>query len=649
MIMKKPVLALLLMSFLALPAISQTLFTYGSHKVTSKEFLRAFDKNNPGDATGAEREKAMRDYLDLYINSRLKIQEAYARGYDTLPRLKSEMDNLRNQIIDPYLSDPNAIDRLRREAFLRSQKDIRVAHIFISLTDASGKEDTLQAGRKLRELQKELSKGTDFQELAARYSDDPAAKENRGDLHYITVFTLPYAFENIIYQLKPGKVSAPFRSRAGFHLFKNLGERKALGKIRIQQILLAIPPQANAALIEEKRRLADSIYQLLKNGAELAPLAKQYSNDLVSSQTNGQVPDIVVGQYESDFETFIANLAPGELGKPFQSAHGFHIVKKTEQIPVAADSNDVTNREWLEQKILNDDRWKTSRDFIYTKVKANPGIRHEKLSRDAIWGISDSLLDYRPAGAGRGLTRETVLFSIGKEKTNVNEWIRYAQMNRYRTERGGMKPYTELWDDFEKQAMYQYYRNNLEQYNEEFRIQMSEFRDGNLFFEIMQEEVWNKAQEDTLALRKLYAQQKDNYLWGKSARALLFFCPDSSLAVELIQKLRGNTQRWQQVMEPYRDRVVADSGRYEWEQLPGLEATSPKAGEPTAIVSNPVDRTSTFAWILEVYTQPSPRSFEEARGLVMNDYQAKLEEEWIKRLKKKYPVKVNEGELRSIK
>jgi peptidyl-prolyl cis-trans isomerase SurA len=50
-----------------------------------------------------------------------------------------------------------------------------------------------------------------------------------------------------------------------------------------------------------------------------------------------------------------------------------------------------------------------------------------------------------------------------------------------------------------------------------------------------------------------------------------------------------------------------------------------------------------------VYTQPSPRSFEEARGLVMNDYQAKLEEEWIKRLKKKYPVKVNEGELRSIK
>src|SRR5690606_20301975 len=101
---------------------------------------------------------------------------------------------------------------------------------------------------------------------------------------YITVFTLPYAFENIIYQLKPGKVSAPFRSRAGYHLFKNLGERKALGKIRIQQILLAIPPQASASIIEEKRRLSDSIYQLLKNGAEMAPLAKQYSNDLVSSQ-----------------------------------------------------------------------------------------------------------------------------------------------------------------------------------------------------------------------------------------------------------------------------------------------------------------------------------------------------------------------------
>lgn len=647
--MKKPALALLLLSFFVVPVFSQTLFTYGPHKVTSKEFLRAFDKNNPGNASGAEREKAMRDYLGLYVNSRLKIQEAYARGYDTLPQLKSEMENLRNQIIEPYLSDPNAIDRLRSEAFFRSQKDIRVAHIFISITDASGKEDTLAARRKLEELQKGIARGTDFQELAVRYSDDPSAKENRGDLHYITVFTLPYAFENIIYQLKPGKVSAPYRSRAGYHLFKNIGERKALGKIRIEQILLAIPPQADAATVQDKRKLADSLYQLLRNGADLAALARQYSNDLVSSQANGQVPDIVVGQYESDFENFIAGLAPGELGKPFQSAHGYHIVRKTEQVPIVADSNDVANREWLEQKVLNDDRWKTSRDFIYTKVKANPGIRLEKISQDAIWGISDSLLDFRPAGAGRGLTRETVLFSIGKEKTNVNEWIRYAQMNRYRTERGGMKPYTELWDDFEKQAMYQYFRNNLEQYNEEFRIQMSEFRDGNLFFEIMQEEVWNKAQADTLALRRLYTQQKENYQWGKSARALLFFCPDSSLAMELIQKLRGNAQRWQQIMEPYRDRVVADSGRYEWEQLPSLENSRPIAGEPTAIVSNPIDRTSTFAWILEVYTQPSPRSFEEARGLVMNDYQAKLEEEWMKLLKKKYPVKVNEAELRSIK
>lgn len=633
--MKKPafILSLILAGNLTLNA--QTLFTYGPHKASAKEFLRAFEKNNQPDAS--KRKQAMKDYLDLYVNARLKIQEAYDRGYDTLPMLRSEMANLRGQIIEPYLTDPTAIDRFRSEAFARSQKDIHAAHIFIGFTNT----DTTAARKKLEEVQKRLAKGEDFQALAAQFSDDPSAKQNRGDLNYITVFTLPYTFENIIYSLRPGQVSTPYRSRAGYHLFKNLGERKALGKIRIEQVMLALPPNAGEADIKTKQRLADSLYQALQKGSSMAVLAAQYSNDLVSANANGRVPDITVGQYSADFEKFIADLQPGELGKPIKTEHGFHIVKKIESVPIVADSNNVENNEWLEQKILADDRWKTARDFIYARVKEKPGLKMAAVSQEALWGITDSLLDYRPAGAGRSLTLESTVFTIGNDKATVQQWIDYAYMNRYRNPNGGMASYDQMLEDFQKQKLYDYYRNHLEDYNEAFRIQMDEFRDGNLFFEIMQQEVWNRAQTDTAQLRSLYQKNKNKYVWENSATALLFFCSDSATAATLAGQLKGNTGRWREITEPYRDRVVVDSARYEWSQLPGLDGKTPVAGQTTPFVSTPGDMTTSFAIVLNVFDKPEPRSFEEARGLVMNDYQSQLEEEWIKKLKKKYPVKVD--------
>ena len=189
--------------------------------------MRAYNKNNA--QPSANKAKAVQDYLDLYINSRLKIQEAYSRGYDTLPQIKSEVENLRSQIIETYMSDPTAIDRLTKEAFQRSLKDIHAAHIFISVRNATGVIDTVAARQKLDDVMKRLAKGEDFMAVAQQFSDDPAAKTNRGDLGFITVLTLPYPLETVIYSTAPGKYSQPFHSRIGFHILKNIEERKAAG------------------------------------------------------------------------------------------------------------------------------------------------------------------------------------------------------------------------------------------------------------------------------------------------------------------------------------------------------------------------------------------------------------------------------------
>ena len=196
--------------------------------------------------------------------------------------------------------------------------------------------------------------------------------------------------------------------------------------------------------------------------------------------------------------------------------------------------------------------------------------------------------------------------------------------------------------------MYNYYRDHLEDYNEEFRNQMSEFRDGNLFFEIMQQEVWNKAQGDSAALATLYAKNKSQYNWKESAEAVIFFCTDEATAKTLAEQLKKNPADWKAVASAMNEKVVTDSGRYEWTQIPGLEKIAPQKGTFTPTIVNTMDNTASFAYILNVYTQPSPRSFSEAKGLVMNDYQNQLEEQWVKELKKKYPVKVDQKVMAKI-
>lgn len=642
--MKKSPIVIIILFLVPVITSSQTLFTYGNYKADAKEFLRAFNKNNQQPA--ANKGKAMREYLDAYINSRLKIRQAYDLRYDTLPQVKSEVENLRNQIIENYMSDPEAVNRLTKEVFQRSLKDIHAAHIFIA---DSNNGDTTATRKKLNEVLSRLQKGEDFLSVSQQFSDDPSAKENKGDLDFITVFTLPYEFENIIYSTPPGKYSKPHHSKIGYHIFKNLGERKALGKIKIQHILLAFPPGTDEAGKKQVAKLADSLYQRIQAGDDFGKLAAAFSNDNISAASNGNVPDITVGQYEPAFEKIIWSLPhDSSTSKPFATSYGYHIVRRVSVIPVITNASDNTNKEELKQRVMMDDRWKTAKDFIYTRVKEKAGYKKLYGNDAVLQALSDSLLDYKPAGIGRSMNSQSPLFKIGDTTFTVTEWIRYAQMNRYKPDRSGVKPYTGLMDEFTKNAMYQYYRDHLEDFNEEFRNQMNEFSDGNLFFEIMQQEVWNKASDDSTALLALYEKNKSQYDWKQSAEAVIFFCADETTARSVADQLKKDPADWKKIAQSMNEKVVIDSGRYEWPQIPGTDKTIPKAGSITSVTVNQNDNTASLACILKVYTQSSPRSFEQAKGLVMNDYQTLLEEEWIKKLRKKYPVTIDEKVFASI-
>jgi peptidyl-prolyl cis-trans isomerase SurA len=196
--------------------------------------------------------------------------------------------------------------------------------------------------------------------------------------------------------------------------------------------------------------------------------------------------------------------------------------------------------------------------------------------------------------------------------------------------------------------MVEYYKNNLESFNDEYRNQLTEFRDGNLFFEIMQQEVWNKAQSDTAGQLRLFAKQKEKYNWKASADVVLFFCSDVNAAKELHARLKTKPSNWKNESLSFGERVFADSARLEWEQIPNLGNQTPKAGLLLDPVINQTDNNASFAYVLRVYPQPGPKTFEEARGSVIGDLQAELEKNWEANLRKKYPVKIDQKVLSSL-
>lgn len=646
--MIKSIYAVLITCFSFLSASSQTLFTYGKYKGDVTEFLNAYNKNNPG--TVANKGKEITDYLELYIKSKLKIRDAYDRRFDTLTQVISEVANLRSQISENYMSDPKLVKRMTSEAFERSLKDIKVAHIFISFRNASGIIDSVNAKKKKDEILQRLKKGEDFSLVAQQNSEDANAKTNNGEIGYVTVFTLPYEFENAIYSTSVGKYSSVVTSKAGYHIFKNIGERKAVGKIKAQQILLAFPPDVDAASKKKLGKLADSLYKLLLAGENFNRLASAFSNDYVTAANGGIMQEASVGDYDPVFEKALWSISKdGGITKPFETSYGWHILKRTAAKPIITDPKDKANLQELEQKIKADSRWKMAKDFIYDQVITKYGFKKYPYSEAAVWAMSDSVIDRKSMlPIGRTIIATTPLFSIGDSIYNVNHWVSYANTYRYKQDGTGAKPWPQLLIEFEKFAMLNYYKDHLEDFNDEFRIQMEEFKDGNIFFEIMQQEVWNKAQEDTATLRSLYEQNKSKYKWTKSADVVMFFCSDQSIAITAYDELQKNPSDWRKIAEKNSEKIVVDSSRYEWDQIPTLNNALPIKGMITKPYLNTNDNTASFAYVVQVYDEPMQRSFNEAKGLVINDYQILLEKQWDEALRKKYPVTINKKVLESI-
>jgi peptidyl-prolyl cis-trans isomerase SurA len=620
---------------------SQTLINYGKHSIGKVEFLKAFNKNKP--TTEGNREKAIKEYVDLYANFKMKVMEAMELRLDTAEQFKADVDNFRKQIVENYLSDEKTFNMLTDEAYTRSLSDLHVVRYSVTMDEAASPEDSTAKYNAIKAISEQLKKMPN-----SRINNSESPLVDYSDMGFLTVFSLPYVYENIVYGLKPGETSSPYRAKKAWHVFSVLEKRKSVGKWKIAQILFSTPENADEAIMQVLKIKADSVYTILRNGADFSNVAKFVSDDKLTYLNGGELPEFGTGKYDNVFESEAIRLyKDGDISEPFQTSFGIHILKRISQSPAPTVKSDDNWLYDIKQKLQQDDRIKIAKDKFAKDIIAKIGFKlTNAVKAEDLYNFADSVMfdfEIPDAPATKPISKK-VLINFTKGNATGEDWLNFIRDYKGNPDLYKMETNAMLWEKFKTYASLNYYKNNLEFYNADFAYQMQEFKEGNLLFEIMEKNVWSKASSDSVGLRNYYNAHKNQYIWSKSADVLIMNAVSDDIAKAAKESIQSGVN-WKELVEVNQGELQGDSGRFELSQINADSTASEDSYSPVTLNS---DGTAGFMKYLKFYNDGEQRSFDDARGMVINDYQGIVEKKWLSELQKKYPVKINESLLKEI-
>lgn len=607
--------------------------------IPRSEFEYMYNKNNSGSNLD---NKSLDDYANLFVDFRLKVEEALTQKLDTQPSFIKELTSYQKQLEEPYLQDTVERNRLVNEAYDRIKNEVQVSHILIKIPGIGNAADTLEAYNKAMDIWKKAQKG-DFTKLAKEYSEDPSVQKNDGNVGWITALHTPYAFETAAFETPVGAVSKPVRTYLGYHLIKVTNKRPSRGEVLAAHIMKFVHPDSIKA---QSKITIDSIYQRVLAGDDFAILAQKYSDDKGSARNGGKlgwfgVKQRMVPEFE-DAAFALKNV--GDVSQPVLSYYGYHIIKLLDKRPLA---NFDKMRPELLSGVMNDARSKlikesfiknTEKEYGFTlnnaAVQEFKNIANKYVPTDSMYKVKVSELD-KP------------LFTIGDKSYNQSDFGEFLLQNP--SVNGIQADFiNDKLNDFVAKKVTDYELAQLDKKYPEYHYLMKEYHDGILLFDISNKEVWDRASNDTKGLKKYFEENRENYVWEKPHyKGNIIYCKDKATlktakviaknaspdslsnylndrlndSIKYVKVVRG---LWTQGEDTIVDKYVFKKGKFE-----------PTAEYPYVFVSGN---------LLKKY----PETYEDVRGAVITDYQNYLEKEWIKLLRKKYPVWIDENVLKTV-
>lgn len=631
---------------------NSVLLTIGGENVTRGEFMRIYQKNNP--ANGAIDKKSVTDYLDLFVNFKLKVKEAKDMGLDTAKAFNTELRGYRKQLAVPYLTDKDVNDKLLTEAYDRSKFDIKASHILIRVDENALPKDTAAAYKKIMSIRDKILKGEDFAKMADMYSEDPSAKENKGDLGYFTVFNMVYPFETAAYSTAVGQVSMPVRTRFGYHLVKVFDKRAAQGTIRVAHIMVKTPKDAKQIDIDAAKNKIDEVYTKLKAGEKFEDLATKYSDDKASAKKGGELPWFGTGRMVPEFETAAFALkADGDYSAPVLTPYGWHIVKRLEKKGIPAFDEVKAD---YKTKISKDSRSEKGKDALVARIKKESNFKEDPKAVAEFYKVVDSTLYDGNWVTAKAAQLTKVMFSLGANNYTQQDFAKYIATHQVKRAKDAALPgiINSMYAKFVEESVLAYEDSQLESKYPAFRDLLNEYRDGMLLFEITDKKVWSKAVEDTTGLKGFYETAKTNYMWPDRVEATIFKCANKDVAGRLRKFMKKNAKKNPSNADILK--AINTTSQLDLQIEDGIfakgenDVVDKAAGTAVGALSADIDADKSVN-IVRINKQlaPQPKSISEARGLITADYQNFLEKQWLENLHKKYTVNINKDVLDSIK
>lgn len=628
---------------------SEIVLTVGDENVTKADFESIFRKNNRDSVVTAA---SLDEYMELFINFKLKVKAAREEGLDTNASFIRELEGYRKQLARPYLIDNELLDELIQEAYKRSSEEVRASHILIKCDANAQPEDTLRAYNRIKELRKRIVAGEDFTTVAKSKggSEDPSVRDNDGDLGYFTAFQMVYPFENAAFKTAEGEISPIIRTRYGYHILNVVDKRPARGEVKVSHIMIRNKDTKDPAAQQEVETKAREIYQKLMDGADFAELAMRFSQDASTSKSGGELPWFGTGKMVEEFEdASFALTENGQISEPIKSSYGWHIIKRLDYRPVPSFEEVEAD---LRKKVSRDSRAELTKRSFLNKLRTTYGAKVDEKVLKPIYKAAEhdsAFVNDNGIKVEKLKKLEKELFAIDGNVYTAKDFYTYLNNITIRKrDLTGKQIVDEKLNDYLDKELLAYEDSKLESKYNDFRLLMNEYHDGILLFELTDRKVWSKAVKDSVGLANFYEDHKNEFMWKERATATIYTCANAKIAKQLrklLKKGKTDAEIRTALNEDSSLNLSTESGTWERGKNDLLEKAKWEKGLSDNLEHNGQVVVVEFTEIMA----PTPKKLSEAKGMITAEYQNYLEQEWIKELRNKYTYKIYPSVLHSIK
>lgn len=486
--------------------------------------------------------------------------------------------------------------------------------------------------------------------MARSSSDDPSVKINGGHLGFFTAFQMIMPFEDAMYSLKAGEISAPVRTPYGYHIIKVTEIRPSSGRIKVAHIMKSVPFGASELVAKSAEDTIRKVYKMLLGGASFNQLARKYSDHKESAANGGELNWFGTGEIISDFaEAAFSLQRNGDLSQPVRTPYGWHIIKRIDRKPPGTFEE---SKSYLESKINESYLNSLSKKSFIDKLKKDYKFLIDTNVLDWFAEHTDTLIIKGLAKYDRQGMPSGPIYTFADQQLTAKDFADYVEKRGFMIVTDDPRLYLNKTIETRSSDQIIGYENSvLERKYPEFRYLMNEFHDGILLFEISGKKVWDKSQEDTIGLKQYYEGNKNKFLTRKGIEARIYMLQKRD-GIKLLKAAFNKMSNSPDAEEKMINKFIVrgdtllkvkkgiwfegdnkDIDNLRW--IKGYQETKQKGFPCIVVIDNIIE--------------PQPLPFNEVRGEMISGYQSYLESKWIEQLKENYNVKIDNAILEEIR